>query len=207
MQSAAASVPFPPPPWRLTGEAYLSVWLIPAEELNFDPPQGFNPVQVAGRLMVGGVWARYRPPGVLAYNELAVGVLVRRGAQLAVTIPWIWVDSEASVAGAGTLWAIPKQLARFAMNGAFVATAQDGERLAVFRRQRALPLPLALPLRLTIAQPGQESAVLTPARITAWPGVARGEWRAAGPLGFLDGRRPLLAARLAKARLRFGSQT
>ncbi|RAK57034.1 acetoacetate decarboxylase family protein [Phenylobacterium deserti] len=204
MQSAAASPAFPPPPWRLSGEAYLSVWLIPRDELDFDPPQGFAPVHVAGRLVVGGFWARYRPPGVLSYDELAVGVLVRRGSTLAVTIPWIWVDSEASKTGARTLWAIPKAIARFAEGSAFAASDRSGERLAVFRPERALPLPLPLPFRLTIAQPGESASVLTPARITGWPGVARGEWRAAGPISFLDGRQPLLAGRLARARVRFG---
>lgn len=55
----------------------------------------------------------YEDGGMLAYDELLVGVLTRAGRALRVTVPQIWVSTEASAAGGRELWAIPKDIATF----------------------------------------------------------------------------------------------
>src|ERR1700712_2340419 len=106
-------VSYPPAPWHLRGAAYISLWQVRASHLpeaclSRDVP----PLTVLGRVLVGTAFAVYEPHGILAYNELLLAVQVRRGA-LSVSVPCIWVDHPASVAGARALWSIPKQEAAF----------------------------------------------------------------------------------------------
>lgn len=199
---------YPPQPWRLCGEAQLAAWLVPAHDVAFEPPPGFTPLRIGGRLAVGAAWAQYREPGVLTYDELAVGVLVRRGLRLAVTIPWIWVDDAAALRGGRALWAIPKQPASFGgvRQPDFEIRAGDAAGvIAAARFGAARMLPGRWPFRLRLAQAAGGTAHLTPLRGRARLGLARSGWRAAGPLAFLHGRAPLLSLRLTDAALLFGN--
>jgi hypothetical protein len=205
-QAVPEAAPFPPQPWRLAGELELAVWLARKQDLDFPVPAGWRPVGLFGRRLVGAAFARYAPGGDLAYRELAVGVAVRRGARLAVTIPWIWVDDRRALEGGRSLWAIPKQRAYFRRAGEHLeAVDLSGRAIAAQRRQLRLPLPGRWPLRFTIAQPSAGAALLTPARIRARLCLAAGRWRAAGQLWFLDGRAPLLSVSLEAAELVFGA--
>ncbi len=198
-----ADTPYPPEPWRLTGELCASAWLVSQDEVAFSPPPGWSPVRIGGRLMVGAVWADYRPPGVLAYRELAVGFLVRRGARVAVTLPWIWVDSPASLAGGRQMWAIPKELAEFdGRLGEACGMSASGAAAQMTYRPGGPPAPV--PLRLLLAQARGGEVVLTPARAAAVLAFGRARWRASGALAFLDGRKPLISLRLKGARMVFG---
>src|SRR5687768_9930059 len=96
---------YPPEPWQLHGRACVSVWLVRATAL---PPLPVRPVTVFGRAVVGTAFVDYRPPG-MAYHEVLAAVLVRRGLRFGVSIPRIWVDSPASLAGGRELWGIPKE--------------------------------------------------------------------------------------------------
>ncbi|WP_374471466.1 hypothetical protein [Phenylobacterium sp.] len=192
---------FPPEPWRLTAEAWASFWLVPATYAPFAPPPGWRPVRLWGRLCVGAAFATYRSPGDLAYRELVAAVLVRRGLRVAVTIPWIWVDSAASRDGARRLWAIPKEMAAFE---GWPAHAAPG--LAAVDAVAGAALPGRWPAPIRVAQGRGAEPVETPVRLVARLRLARACWRAAGPLAFLDRRRPLLSLRLDDARLLFGRE-
>ncbi|WP_268246309.1 acetoacetate decarboxylase family protein [Amycolatopsis deserti] len=120
---------YPPEPWHLRGDMHVSAWVVPVGELPELPP-GVRPLTVAGRALVLAAWVDYQPPGVLSYRELMVTVVVRGG--LTVTIPHIWVDSPASLAGGRALWHIPKDLAEFTLTEGRDSSAEDragGERV------------------------------------------------------------------------------
>jgi hypothetical protein len=197
----------PPEPWRLTGEAWLLAWRVREGEIATPWPAGFRPLRLGRRLLVGAVWAIYRPGGDLAYEELAVGVVGREGLRPAVTIPWIWVDDQAALEGGRALWAIPKQIAAFDERGGR-REARDGQGpLASLRFRGGPPLPARWRAAFHVVQPGEAGPVSTPVRVGARLSLGRAEWAAAGRLAHLAGRRPFLALRLDRARLTFGRET
>jgi hypothetical protein len=195
----AGAANYPPEPWRLTAEALASFWLIPRTLVPVQPPPGWRTVTVAGRVCVGAAFVTYRPPGDLAYRELVVAVLVRRGLRLAVTIPWIWVDSVASRDGARALWAIPKALAAFEGDPAHAA---DG--LARVAARTGVRIPGRWPAGMQVVQARGPASVRTPVSLHSRLRLARAAWRIEGPLAFLEERAPVLSLRLDDAQLRFG---
>lgn len=217
---------YPPQPWALTGSIHTSAWLVPVGEVAplVDPflPAGFRPLTVRGRALVGAAFAHYAPGSVLAYEELLLAVVVRRGARPAVTIPAIWVTSPASVRGGRALWSIPKHLGRFTRratpDGALdVAAAPDpadpgpwpaAAALAAlaYRRRLLLPGVHRVPLRTAQALDGR--AAVTPVRCVARLGLGAAEWTFApdGPFALLAGRRPLVSVELARMLVGFGAE-
>lgn len=199
--AAAADIAYPNPPWRLRGRAFAAAWLSRALQPDLAIPTGWRPFAVGARRLIGAVWADWRPGGDLAYHELAVGLVVRRGAALAITLPWMWVDSEASRAGGRALWAIPKDIASFRPQGSgFAAETAIGP---------ATLAPGAGGLRLgrhgfgfATAQPDGGRTVMARARITADLTLTRDAWRLPPPLDRLGA--PFLTARLDDAELVFG---
>lgn len=207
---------FPPSPWFLGGDLLVSVWLPRPESLPdaLAPalPAGWRPVVLAGRAVVGTAFVHYLPGGVLAYEELLVAVLVRRGARLRVCLPQIWVTSEASRRGGRVLWGIPKHLAdlrRLVRPVGRVASAMHvGERAVVSLEAevgaRLLPGSLTLPLPTVQRLDG----VTTLATNTVTTGVrslrARWTFSPEGPLRHLAGRRPVLSLALVPAAITFG---
>ncbi|WP_041832505.1 acetoacetate decarboxylase family protein [Actinoplanes sp. N902-109] len=188
---------YPPAPWYLRGQLYLSVFLVPVRDLPALPP-GLRAPAVGGRVPVGAAWVDYQPGGTLHYRELLAAVLVRRGLGVHASITHIWVDSPASRAGGRALWAIPKELSTLHIAPPrAVADGIAGATIGVGRK-----LPGRLPAPLSIAQAG----VTTPVRGTAALRAARITWRIPpdGPLGWLAGRRPVASVTLADFRLRFG---
>ncbi|WP_158605623.1 acetoacetate decarboxylase family protein [Amycolatopsis panacis] len=115
---------YPPEPWRLAGEACLSMWRLPVDEVA-GLPAGAEPILIAGRASVFTAWIDYRPPGQLSYRELLCAVAVH-GRGLAASITQIWVDSEISRDGGRELWGIPKELASFGFTGGRTFTATTG---------------------------------------------------------------------------------
>lgn len=198
---------YPPQPWRLHGQAYVSVWRLPVGRLRAAMPPGVQPVTVRGQAVVGTAWVDYQPGGVLSYRELLAAVLVRSGAWPAVTITEIWVDSTRSLAGGRELWGIPKQLARLAMaDGGASAEDARGVIASARLRRRAGP-PLRLPARITVVQQSSGGILRTPVRATGHVHAAQVRWRLdpAGPLGYLHGLQPTVSFALRDFRLRFGS--
>src|SRR5688572_28557362 len=93
----AGGASFPPAPWRLEGDLYVSLWLVRAAELPADClPPGARLATMFGRAVVATAFAVYDPSGVLAYNELLAAVPVRLGKRSVITITHIWVDHPSS---------------------------------------------------------------------------------------------------------------
>lgn len=198
--------PYPPQPWHLRGQMYVSLWSLPKSRLS---GRVRRPLVVAGRVLVGTAWVRYGPGGDLRYDELLSAVLIRAGARPSVTIMDIWVNSPASLAGGRALWWIPKDLAglRFTQAGRASATGPDGTGIAAADLVRGRRLPGRLPFRFTVTQTRDGRSRPTPVRGTARIGAARSRWfpEPAGPLAYLAGRRPLLTVALTDFRLTFGA--
>jgi hypothetical protein len=188
---------YPPAPWYLRGQLYLSVFLVPRRDVP-DLPVGVRPLAIGGRVPVGAAWVDYQPGGTLHYRELLAAVLVRQGARPRASITHIWVDSAASRDGGRELWAIPKDLAD--LHIAPPQARADGIATATLRPGRKLPGRWPAPL--SVAQPGITTAVRGKAAVRP----TRISWRIApdGPLAWLAAHRPLFSLTLADFRLRFG---
>lgn len=207
------SLAYPPAPWRLTGTACVSGWRVPTRELP-PPPAGLAYATLGDNALLLTVWATYLPGGTLAYNELAVAVVVRGHGMLApaATVTQIWVDDERSAAGGRTLWAIPKQLGDFVIEPhhddrhfAGQLTA-EGQRVATVRFEPNLSLPGQPSASGFVIQPNDCGLQRTRCRAGGRLVTGRARWDFApvGPLGFLNGRSPLFSARVRDLQAAFG---
>lgn len=199
---------YPPEPWRMAGDAYLSVWWLPTAEAP-DVPSGLHPVELAGHTLLLTAWVDYRAPSPLTYHELLAAVPVRGGGQTGATITDIWVDDADSRAGGRQLWGIPKDMATFDVTTATTmrasaATESDWIATAAFTPRRNLPV--ALPGRSTIAQTLDATITHSPVRVRGYSSPAAASWNInpAGGLGYLAGRAPLLSMRLREFDMTFG---
>lgn len=196
---------YPPEPWNLRGQAYISAWRLPVRQLP-DLPMGVRPVVVGRHGFVLTAWVDYEAGGVLSYHELMATVAVRNRNRVAASITDIWVDSPESLAGGRALWHIPKQLADFDMShGPFTAGARTDEGViaeSTFRHVAGLPAPL--PAGFSVFQEGIKRS---PVRVSARLALARSTWKIepSGPLGFLHGRAPFASFAAHDFRMRFGS--
>lgn len=198
---------YPPEPWNLAGQAYLSLWRVPVSGLP-DLPDGVEPMVTGGRAQVFTAWVDYQEPGQLAYHELLATVAVR-GERLSSSITGIWVDSEVSLAGGRALWGIPKELAAlgFTHGRTFTASAATHEDWIATAAFTARPsLPVKLPAAFDVVQMLDGRLKRSPVRAKARPHPAAADWKinADGPLGFLAGQRPILSAHLRDFTLLFG---
>ncbi len=210
---------YPPEPWELRGQMYLSVFAVPRSALPALPAPLAAAVRPLGRRVpVGAAWVSYEPGGVLAYRELLTAVLVHERGRPRVSILDIWVDSVASRDGGRALWGIPKDLAQLtirpgtgrstvmaAHTGAEPGSVPGPIGAASFRA--GLRLPGRWPTPMTVAQSLGGGVRRTPVRARAGVRAAAATWRvdAQGPLGYLAGRRPLATVMLTDFRLRFGA--
>ncbi|WP_370950330.1 acetoacetate decarboxylase family protein [Amycolatopsis sp. cg5] len=198
---------YPPEPWNLAGQAYLSIWRVPADRLP-GLPGGVKPVLLGGRAQVFTAWVDYQPPGQLSYHELLSTVAVH-GPRVSSSITDIWVDSEISLAGGRELWGIPKDLATlgFTHGKTFTASAaiEDGW-IATAAFTPRLGLPLAAPAAFDVVQTLKGDLKRSPVRAKARPHLASADWsiNPDGPLGYLSGHRPALSLHVRDFSLRFG---
>ena len=199
---------YPPEPWDLRGQLYLSVWAVPRAALPDLPvePEA-RPLLIAGRALVGAAFVRYEPGGVLQYRELLAAVLVRQPRRPRVSIMDIWVDSVASRDGGRELWGIPKDLADLDVDAGqpFRAT-RDGGPIAGAGFTRGMRLPGRWPVPLAVSQRLAGAVVTSRVRGRAALRLGRARWEisADGPLRYLAGRRPWLTLTIADFRLLFG---
>jgi len=186
---------FPPSPWSLRGQLFLSLWRL-------------------GHRLAGTAFVDYQEGSELTYAELLRATPARVGRRLGVTISDIWVDSTASRDGGRALWAIPKDLAEFTLKHgqAFRGEARDEHGpLASAEFVVGRGLPGRLPFRSCTAQRRREGGddhetVFAPLSGTARARCARARWDfpAGGPFAELRGRRPLASVVLEDFALRFG---
>ncbi len=211
MDSGTPAEPsYPPEPWNLRGQAYVSVWRLPAEQLAGRVPEGLRPLTVGGQVFVGTAWVDYEPGGMLPYHELLAAVLVRDGVRPIVTVTEIWVDSPASLAGGRAMWGIPKEFAQFEMvhEPSFTARADtDTGVIASADIERGSGLPIRLPSWFTVVQTLDGRSRQTPVHATGHPHTASANWKINpdGKLGYLHGLTPAVTFGLRDFRLRFGS--
>lgn len=199
---------YPAEPWDLRGQMHVSAFLVPLGDVPVDLPPGCTPVRIAGRGVVGAAWVSYEPGGVLSYREIMATLLVRRGRRLLPTIVRIWVDSEASRDGGRALWGIPKELARFTVEGSFHAAEDDKGPIAVAVLRPRRALPWRLPVRFAVVQWLDGRAKVSPVRSTALlaPTTVTFDADPSGPLGFLAGHRPFASFSLRDFRMSFGGR-
>jgi hypothetical protein len=188
---------YPPEPWHLQGSLVISVFRVPQKLVPSDHlPTGARMITLAGNAFVAVAFVSYEPGSVLTYEELLVATPVLDQGRVAVSVPQIWVDSEASRQGGRELWAIPKLLARFG----------DGSSIAAVAATGGVPLPGRWTLAGPTAQRLEGRDVRARAVMSGRFRLVRAAWMfpASGPLGYLTGRTPLVSLATRDMRLTFG---
>jgi hypothetical protein len=197
-------MPFPSPPWRMNAQMWLSVFRV-ADTGRADRLPG----------IYGAAFVSYEEGSALIYRELVIARLLDP-LRRAVEITDIWVDSEESLEGGRSLWAIPKQLADVSIEERTLGPAARDSSAAItdgveIASSRFASVPGAALVRAPYSasahqRRGNGVVVRTPMRGSArgFPAVASWDFPADGPLSFLHRRRPLLSFRLRDVRLTFG---
>lgn len=200
-------MPYPPAPWRLHGQLWLSVFGVRA-----GAPAG-RPAALYGVALVD-----YEPPSPLTYGEL----LVARRVGHRVQVTDIWVDSTDSRDGGRELWAIPKELGQLSREtrGGRVqrtrwSTYAQGQRILtatfgdVSRAAPRVPFRGATSQQRALGEQRAGAEVCAPfsGSARALPCRAHWDFDDRGPLAWLAGRRPLASFRLADFAMSFGGPT
>lgn len=198
---------YPPAPWRMTGQLWLSLFRV-TEDVDDQRPAG----------IYGAAFASYEHGSDLTYSELLVARPVRSGEHgRRVSILDIWVDSPPSMAGGRALWAIPKELCDFTfetshrgpLSGTEWSASVDRRPIARASFTDVSRAAVRLPFKGGTWQPpledGGEARTAT-LRGSAKSLPCRGQWEfdPAGPLGWLAGRRRLASFRMSGFRMTFG---
>lgn len=167
--SLAGDVPevlYPAAPWRSTGALWTAAF---TSASNLPVPGDLRPLAGRRRLIV--VLTDYRE-GTLAYRELVVATLVRRGARAGVLALGIWVDSVESMWGGRRLWGLPKELADFVREREMVRVKDAQGTIAALAVGPARALHI-VPLRLPAVGFGdlEGQRVFLPGRARARPAL------------------------------------
>jgi hypothetical protein len=198
--AVAAQLPptSPPAPWHTRAD--LVMWLhraAPDAARHLPPLLSQRPTIP----LTVGAFVRYHDTPVGPYGEiLAAPVLLAEAPLPPACVPFIAVDSLASIRGGRENWDLPKTLARFAFGAGTVSAHGDGWRVEarVSARPRALPIRLALRDR-------QPAAGLIDILAAGRAQPAAVDLDVAGPelpRWLLPGRHPAIAIR--DGRMRFG---
>lgn len=192
-------MPYPPAPWQLHGQLWLSLFRVRA---------GDHPDRVPG--IYGVALVSYEQPSPLTYSELLVAHVVDRR----IEITDIWVDSPDSRDGGRALWAIPKDLCDFrrVTEGTRVRrtsweTTLEGRPLVSAHFADVSDVVPRLPFRGGTRQLREDGEVVrADLSGSSRSAPCRGSWSFAldGPLGWLSGKRSLASARMADFQMSFG---
>jgi hypothetical protein len=196
---------FPPAPWAMVGQLWLSLFRVRNVPGH---PDGVH----------GAAFVRYEPGSPLTYSELLVARPVKSDAHgRRVSISDIWVDSPASMEGGRELWAFPKDLCDFTLETSHTGPVSRTEWSAgVARRpiararftdvsKAAVRLPFKGGTWQPALEPGGEEKTAT-LKGSSRTLPCRGSWEfdANGPLAWLRGARPMASFRMADFRMSFG---
>ena len=195
---------YPPEPWDLTGVGHVTLWRVPVDAL---PPLPFSarPLTLGGTALVATAFVTYDDRGLMAYDELLAGVVVRLGWRVGLSITDIWVDSETSMRGGRELWGIPKELATF---GPLTAATPAGTiASATFSPRQGRSLPVPPLLRGSTVQTRAGRTLASPIRTGGRVRPAQATWSldADGPLAWLRTGRPATSVVAEDFSMRFGS--
>lgn len=164
-------VEIPPAPWR--GQASAITWwqrpgLRARAGLRDVLPAGFGADPQV--LMTAGMMLSYTDTPVGPYREVLGLVLLRRGLGVIAHVPFIAVDSAASVAAGRANWGLPKTLATFdgspSSQTAMHAAGADW-RIDVTPRAYGPALPLAFPPVGELVQTSTDDGLIA-ARVSAY---------------------------------------
>lgn len=183
----------PPPPWHCRVRAVVWCQRAPSPLPSSSPYAG----RVRGAAI--GAVVDYLDSPVGPYREVFVGQLLRGTLLPLLHVPFIAVDSLASVHGGRAHWALPKAIATIELADGVGSAAGDGWRLGVRARARGPRLPVVGPLSTaqTSVTAQTSAGAMTSARALAWlRGRGRLAWvevAAAGPVlgGWLGSGRHL----------------
>ncbi|PWK81447.1 acetoacetate decarboxylase [Lentzea atacamensis] len=181
----------------MRGSLVISVFRVPRELVpDVHLPEGARMITLAGNAFVAVAFVSYEPGSALTYDELLVATPVWDRGGVAVSVPQIWVDSEASRQGGRELWAIPKRLARFGEGSSIACVAATG----------GVALPGTWSTAGWTAQRLDGRDVRARMRLSGRYRLVRAAWMfpAGGPLGYLTGRTPLVSFATRDMRLTFG---
>jgi len=128
----------PPPPWSCLVRAVL--WLQRAPS----PLPSSSPFAGRVRALAVGALVEYRDSPVGPYREVFVGQQVRGALLPVLHVPFIAVDSPASVAAGREHWSLPKALASFDGDTA----TGDGWSVRATPRTYGVGFPLRAPVAL-----------------------------------------------------------
>jgi hypothetical protein len=173
----------PPAPWECACEAV--VWVAratraAARAIGTDLPRSGPPLVVIGGLV------RYLNTPVGAYDEVLGAIGFLHGRRPHGTVPFIAVDSPASLVGGRSNWALPKSLASFDGDpepGSTFSAQGAGWRVAATIRSRGPSAPTRFAGRLAQVWPdGLPRESVLRGRATARPALIRVEVESDGPL-------------------------
>jgi hypothetical protein len=192
---------YPAAPWQMQGQLWLSLFRVRGVEGRRDG-------------VYGAAFVSYEPGSELTYSEVLVA---HPGADRAVTITDIWVDSPESVEGGRELWAIPKGLCDFTSDTdrqgplarATWSASITGQPIARATFSDVSRYAPRVPFRGATWQPALESdgdpkTAKLHGSARSLPCRGRWEFTPDGPLGWLAGRRSLASFRMSDFQMSFG---
>lgn len=191
---------FPSPPWRLQGQAWLS--LFRASE-----PGGDRATYLAG-------FAQYDDFGTLGFSQLLVARLAP-GRIPRLTVLAGWTDSPAAAEGALALWGVPHDPGSLTHDQGGLGlvdragwTVRSGEvELAQASFADTSGLAPRVPFRAVTVQEhedGTSAECGVSGRARSLPCLAHWEFADDGPLGWLAGQQPFVSLRARDVHLTLG---
>ena len=166
-------------PWTVSCQALVWYARAPRAHLPAEANLGGRPLAVCGGFV------QYSDTPVGPYGEVFGGVAQRLGGKPAVTIPFMAVDSPASVVGGRQNWALPKTLATFSGAPASGSVVAEGPGWTMRATARVVgpSLPVRTKGRVTQRWPdGVLRSTTMQARARLRPAIVTLEVRSDGPL-------------------------
>ena len=150
----------PPAPWNVRCRA--AIWWTRPDRTASAALKDVIPAAIgaaATPLLTVGAMVSYEETPVGPYSEVLAAVVLRKGSSLSGHVPFMAVDSPASIVGGRTNWALPKTLAEFRgwpQNNAVMEAVGPGWAIQATPRSSGPPLPWLLPSLVELVQIGPD---------------------------------------------------